>query len=104
VSYHVNGFRGDSGHDWAPFVLDVVIALFTAPGFTYFFQKFPNFCGQMSGLGLISFRFTFTKFLPSVVQPTAHLSWISVMLQAMDKFSKTKVHWWIYNHCRLFRI
>ena len=24
--------------------------------------------------------------LPSVVQPTAHLSWISVMLQAMDEY------------------
>jgi len=38
----------------------------------------------MCGLGFISVRFTFTKFLPSVVQPTAHLSWISVMLQGMD--------------------
>jgi len=39
----------------------------------------------MCGLGLISIRFRFTKFLPSIVQPTAHLSLISVMLQAMDK-------------------
>jgi len=39
----------------------------------------------MCGLGLISGRFRFIKFLPSVVQPTAHLSWISVMLQAMDE-------------------
>jgi len=39
----------------------------------------------MCGLGLISVRFTVTKFVPSVVQPTTHLSWISVMLQAMDE-------------------
>jgi len=55
------------------------------PVFIYFFQKFPNFCGQMCGLRLISVRFKFTKFLPSVVQPTAHLSWINVMLQGMDE-------------------
>jgi len=48
----------------------------------------------MCGLGLISVRFRFTKFLPSGVQPTAHLSWISVMLPTMDdKLSKIKVHW-----------
>ena len=68
------------------------------PVFIYFFQKFPNFCGQMCGLGFISIRFRFTKLLSSVVQPTARLLWISVMLQAMDKFSKMKVHWWTYNH------
>jgi len=51
----------------------------------YFFEKFPNFCGQICGLGSISVRFRFTKFLPSVVQPTAHLSWISVMIQVMDE-------------------
>jgi len=55
------------------------------PVFIYFFQMFPNFSGQMCGLGLLGVRFRFTKFLPSVVQPTAHLSWISVMLQAMDE-------------------
>jgi len=53
--------------------------------FIYSFQKFPNISGQMCGLSLISIRFRFTKFLPSVVQPTAHLSWISVMLQVMDE-------------------
>jgi len=53
--------------------------------FIYFFQKFPNYCGQMCGLGLISIRFRFTQFLPRVVQSTTHLSWISVMLQAMDE-------------------
>jgi len=52
--------------------------------FIYFFQKFPNIYGQMCGLGLISIRLRFTKFLPSLVQLTAHLSWVSVMLQAMD--------------------
>jgi len=56
------------------------------PVFIYLFQKFSNFCGQMCGLaGLISVRFRFTKFLPSVVQPAAHLSWISVMLQVMNE-------------------
>jgi len=39
----------------------------------------------MSGLGLISVSFRFTMFLPSVVQPIAHLSCISVMLQATDE-------------------
>jgi len=68
-----------------PLVLVVVVALFMVPVFIYFFQKFSNFCGQMCGLGLISVRFTFAKFLPSVVQPSAHLSWIRVMLQAMDE-------------------
>jgi len=44
------------------------------------------------GLGI-----RFTKLLRSVVQLTAHLSWISVMAQAMDeKFSKMKVQWWTY--------
>jgi len=85
VSYCVNGFRADSCHNRTPLVLVVVVALFMVPVFVYFFQKFPNFCGQMRGLGLINVRFRFTKFLPSVVQHTAHLSLISVMLQAMDE-------------------
>jgi len=89
VSYCVNGFRVNSCHDRAPFVLVVVVALFMVdlPDFIYanFFQKFPNFCGQMCGLGLISVGFRFAKFLPSVIQPAAHLSWISVMLQAMNE-------------------
>jgi len=85
VSYCVNGFRADSCHNRVPFVLVVVVALFMVPVFIYFFQKFPNFCGQICGLGLISVRFRFPKFLPSVVQPTAHLSYISVMLQAIDE-------------------
>ena len=85
MSYCVNGFRDDSCHIRAPFVLVVVVALFMVPVFICFFPKFPSFCGQMRGLGLISVRFRFTKFLPSVVQLTVHLSWISVMLQAMDK-------------------
>jgi len=66
------------------------------PVFIYFFQKFPNFCGQICDLGLVSARFRFTKFLPSVVQPTAHLS---CYRQWMNKFSKMKVHWWTYYHC-----
>ena len=86
VSYCVNGFHADSCHNEALFVLLVVVALFMVSVFTYFFQKFPNFSGQVCGLGLISVTFMFTKFLPSVVQPTAHLSWISVMLQAMDEY------------------
>jgi len=85
VSYCVNGFRADSCHNRAAFVLVVVVALFMIPVFIYFFQKFSTFCGQMCGFGLISVRFKFTKFLPSVAQPTAHLSWISVMLQVMDE-------------------
>ena len=93
MSYCVNGFRIDSCHDRAPLVLVVVVALFMVQVFIYFFQKFPNFYGQMCGLGLISVRLRFPKFLPSVVQPTAHLSWISVTLQAMDE----KV--FNYNHC-----
>jgi len=40
----------------------------------------------MCGSGLITVRFTVTKFLPSIVQPTAHLSLISVLLQAMDEY------------------
>jgi len=51
--------------------------------FICFFQKIPNFCGKICGLGLISVRFWF-KFLPSVVQLAAHLQWIIVMLQAVD--------------------
>jgi len=53
--------------------------------FISLFQKFPNFCGQMCGFGLVSVRFSFTKLISSVVQPTAHFSWISVMLHAMDE-------------------
>jgi len=86
----------DFAHPWksfygrpcrAPFVLVlvVVVARSMVPVFIYFFQKFLNFCNQVCGLGLISLRLRFAKFLPSVVQPTAHLSWISVMLQAMDE-------------------
>ena len=57
MSYCVNGFRVDSGHDWAPFVLVVVVALFMVGYHFYlFFQKFPNSCDQMCGLGL-SVRF-----------------------------------------------
>jgi len=85
MSYCVNGFCADSCHNRTPFVLVVAVALFMVPVFIYFFQKFPDFCGQMCDLGLVSVRFTVTKFLPSVVQPIAHLSWISVMLQAMDE-------------------
>jgi len=69
----------------AQFVSVIVVALFTVPVFIHFFQKFPNFRGQICCLGLISVRFRFTKFLPSAVQPAAHFSWISVMLQAMDE-------------------
>jgi len=38
VSYCVNGFRVDSGHDQAPFVLVVVVALFMVP-FLFIFSK-----------------------------------------------------------------
>jgi len=85
VSYFVNGFLVDSCHNRAPLVLVVVVVLLMVPVFIHFIQKFPNFCGQMCGLGLRSVRFRFTKFLPNVVQPTAHFSWISVMLHAMDE-------------------
>jgi len=87
VSYCMIGFRANSCHNRAPFVLVVEVALFMVQVFIYanFFQTFPNFCGQMCGLGLISVGFRFTKFLPSVIHPTAHLSWISVMLQAIDE-------------------
>jgi len=81
----VNGFRADSCHARAPFVLVTVVVFFMVLVFIYFFQNFPRFCGQMCGLGLISVRFRLTTFLPSVVQPTAHLSWITVMLHAMDE-------------------
>ena len=81
----MKGFCADSCHNRAPFVLVLVVALFMVPVFICFFQKFPNLCGQMCGLGLISVMFRFIKFLPSVVQLAAHLSWISVMLQAMDE-------------------
>ena len=72
MSYCVNGFCADSWRNGAPFGLVVVVALFMVPAFIYFFQKLPDFCGQMCGLGLISI--SFTKFQPTVVQPTAHLS------------------------------
>ena len=85
MSYCVNGFRADSCHNRAPLFLVVVVALFMVPLFIYFFLKFSKFCGQICGSGLISVTFWFTKYLPSVVQPTAPLSWISVILQAMDE-------------------
>ena len=71
MSYGVNGFRADSCNNWAPFVLVAVVALFMVLVFICFFQKFPNFCGQICGLGLIRVRFSFTKFLPSVMR-TCH--------------------------------
>jgi len=83
VSCCVKGFYADSCHNRAPLVLVLVLALFMVLVFICFFQKFPNFCGQMCGLGLISVRFI--KFLPSIVQFAAHLSWISVMLQGMNE-------------------
>jgi len=57
-----NGFRVDSCRNRAPFVLVVVVALFMVPVFIYFFQKFPNFCGQICGLGSISVRFRLLSF------------------------------------------
>ena len=100
MPYCVNGFRAESCHNWAPFVLVIGVALFMVAVFIYFFQKFPNFCGQICGLGLISVRFRFTKFLPRVVQPTAHLSWTSVVLQAMDELVfKNEGPLVAYNHC-----
>ena len=80
MSCCVKGFCADSCHDWAPFVLVLVVALFKEPVFICFFQKFPNCCGQVCGLGLTGVRCRFIKFLPIVVQLAAHLSWISVML------------------------
>ena len=65
MSYCVNGFRADFCHNWTPFVLVVVVALFMVLVFIYFFQKFPNFCGQMCGLGLISIRPNSTKRSPA---------------------------------------
>jgi len=38
MSYYVNGFRADSGHDRTPFVLAVVVALFMVP-FLFIFPK-----------------------------------------------------------------
>jgi len=38
MSYCVNGFRVDTGHDRAPFVLVVVAALFMVP-FLFIFSK-----------------------------------------------------------------
>ena len=85
VSYCVNGFHADSCHNQAPFGLVVGVALFMVPVVIFFFQKFLNFCSQICGSGLISVRYRLTMFLPNVVQPTAQLSKISVMLQAMDE-------------------
>jgi len=69
VFYCVNGFRVDFCHDRARFVLVAVVALFIVPVFIYFFQKFPNFCAQICGLGI---TFRLTMLLPSVVQSTAY--------------------------------
>jgi len=49
VLHCVNGFRVDFGHNWAPFILVVVVALFMIP---FLFQKFPKFCDQICGLSL----------------------------------------------------
>jgi len=38
MSYCVNGLRVDSGHDWAPFVLVVVVAFFLVQ-FLFIFSK-----------------------------------------------------------------
>jgi len=38
VSYCVNSFRVESGHDWAPFILVVVDALFIVP-FLFIFSE-----------------------------------------------------------------
>jgi len=63
--------------------------------FIYFFQKFPNFCGQRCGV-----RFRFTRFLPIAVQPTHTFHGLgSCYRRWMNRVSKMKVHWWIYNHC-----
>jgi len=37
----------------APLVLVVVVALVMGLVFLYFFQKFPNFCAQIYGLGKV---------------------------------------------------
>ena len=79
MSYCVNVFRVDSCHNWAPFVLVVVIALFMVTTFIFFFQKFTHFCGQMCGLGLISVGFTFT-FIPSLYQVYAKRSQANCIL------------------------
>ena len=50
MSYCVNGFRVDSFHDRAPFLLVVVVALFMVVVFIYFFQKFSSLCVQICGL------------------------------------------------------
>jgi len=61
---------------------------FVVPVFIYFLKKFPNFCGQICGLGLIRARFT--KFLLSVVQPRDEhwtgfgLDWIRTMTNFVD--------------------
>ena len=48
MSYCVNGFRVDSCHNRASFVLDVMVALFMVPVFMYFFPKFSNFCDRFA--------------------------------------------------------
>jgi len=70
------------------------------PVFIYFFQTFPNFCGQMCGLGfyvlglgLLSFYQAYSSLLH-----TCH-GLGSCNRRWMNKFSKMKVHWWTYNHC-----
>ena len=56
MSYCVNGFCVESCHNRASFVLVVVVALFMVPVFIYFFQKFPNFCGQIFGFDVTRVR------------------------------------------------
>ena len=55
MSYCVNGFHVDSGHDLAPFILVAVVALFMVP-FLFIFSNVSNICGQICDLGL-SVRF-----------------------------------------------
>ena len=43
MSYCVNGFRADSCHNQAPFVLVVVVVLFVVPVYIYFFKSFQTF-------------------------------------------------------------
>jgi len=59
-------------------VLMVPVFIFHGTGFYSLFSK-------VSKLLWSDVWFRFNKFLPSVVQPTAHLLWISVMLQVMDE-------------------
>ena len=82
---------------WARFIVLLVpvfifhgtgFLFFVVPVFIYFFKKFPNFCGQICGLGLIRARFT--KILLSVVQPRDEhwtgfgLDWIRTMTNFVD--------------------